>query len=413
VRTARVWRRVLGVEQSTIIERIEFDEDADVVIAHVRPTAKARDRCGRCGELGPRYDNGDGRRRWRAADLGSIKTFLEADASRVSCPEHGVTVIGVPWARHSSRFTRHFEDTTTWLAAQASGSAVAQLMRVTWRTVLTILMRVVAETAGGSDRLDGLRRIAIDEVAYRKGHRYLTVVVDHDTGRMVWAAKGRDKATLEAFFDALGPVRSKKIRLVSADAADWIATVVADRASNATLCMDPFHVVAWATRALDQVRRALVSELHRQGRPEDAKALKGTRWALLKNPQRLTGAQRTTLAEIKTANDPLFTGYLLKEQLRAVFAERGERGRLLLAGWLSWCASSGLPAFQKVATSVRDHLEAIHASLEHGLSNARAEANNTTLRMITRRAYGFHSPEPLIALGMLKRGGLCPPLPGR
>src|SRR5690606_25534048 len=149
---------------------------------------------------------------------------------RVACGEHGPTVAAVPWARHASRFTVAFEDTCAWLAARAPASTVAELLRVSWRAVTGIVERVVAEASGRVDRLDGLRRIGIDEVAYRKGHRYLTVVVDHDTGRLVWAGKGRDKATVSAFFDALGDERAARLTHVSCDAADWITTVVAQRA---------------------------------------------------------------------------------------------------------------------------------------------------------------------------------------
>ena len=127
------------------------------------------------------------------------------------------------------------------------------------------MTRVVARAAGRVDLLDGLTSIAIDEVAYRKGQRYLTVVVDNDTGRLVWAAKGHGKAVLGAFFDTLGPQRSAQLQLVSADGAGtadgWIATVVKDRAAQAVRCMDPFHTVAWATEALDEVRRATVRQL--------------------------------------------------------------------------------------------------------------------------------------------------------
>ncbi|MHB1739671.1 MAG: ISL3 family transposase [Actinomycetes bacterium] len=251
MRTARVWQRLLGVEQTTVIERIAFDEDAEVLVAHARPSAKQRSRCGVCLSVSPGYDAGVGRRRWPASDLGSVKASLEAEVPRAAGVEHGVTVAAVPWARYDSRFTRAFEDTTTWLAAQASGTAVAQLLRVTWRTLLAILTRVVAESAGGTDRLAGLRELAIDEVAYRKGHRYLLATWNQRVG--------------------------------------WITTVVADRAPHATPCMDPFHVVAWPTRALDEVRRSLVAELRRTGRTDEAKALKGTRWALLKNPHRRAG----------------------------------------------------------------------------------------------------------------------------
>jgi hypothetical protein len=116
-----------------------------------------------------------------------------------------------------------------WLALQCSKSAVTHLLRIAWRTVGSIITRVGAEIDASVDRLEGLRRIGIDEISYKRGHRYLTVVVDHDSGALVWAAPGRDKATLRRFFDALGEHRSGQITHVSADGADWIATVVAER----------------------------------------------------------------------------------------------------------------------------------------------------------------------------------------
>src|SRR5213078_4157530 len=132
-------------------------------------------------------------------------------------------------ARHGAGFTGAFEDTAAWLAVHTSRVAVAELLRVAWRTAGRMLTRVAEEAGANVDRLEGLRRIGIDEVSHRKGHRYLTVVVDHDTGRLVWAAPGHDEATLHRFFDALGPHRSGQLSLVSADAADWIAGAVAAR----------------------------------------------------------------------------------------------------------------------------------------------------------------------------------------
>jgi len=132
-------------------------------------------------------------------------------------------------ARHGAGFTRAFEDTAAWLAVHTSRVAVAELLRVAWRTVGRMLTRVAEEAGANVDRLEGLRRIGIDEVSHRKGHRYLTVVVDHDSGRLVWAAPGHDEATLHRFFDALGEHRSGQLSLVSADAADWIAGAVAAR----------------------------------------------------------------------------------------------------------------------------------------------------------------------------------------
>jgi transposase len=185
VRSARVWKRLLGVEH-TVVEQVVFDEDADAVVAMVRPTRSRRRRCVVCQRRCSGYDQGEGRRRWRGLDLGVVRVFLEADAPRVRCPAHGVMVAAVPWARHGAWFTRAFADTAAWLAVHTSRVAVAELLRVAWRTVGRIVTRVAEEADQGVDRLEGLRRIGIDEISHRKGHRYLTVVVDHDTGRLVW-----------------------------------------------------------------------------------------------------------------------------------------------------------------------------------------------------------------------------------
>jgi transposase len=238
-------------------------------------------------------------------------------------------------------------------------------------------------------------------------------VVDHDTGRLVWAAEGRNSETVDKFFDALGEQRAKQLTHVSADGAEWIHTPVRTRAPQAVLCLDPFHVVRWATDAVDTVRRGLWNTLRGKGHSEAASDIKGTRWAVLKNPEDLTGEQRTTLAAIAKTNNRLYRAYLLKEQLRAVFAARGTPGRVLLAGWLAWAARCRIPEFTKLAKTIRRYRPLIRNTLDHGLSNARSESTNTHLRVLTRRAYGFRSPEALITMAMLTRSGLCPALPGR
>lgn len=167
---------------------------------------------------------------------------------------HGPTVIAVPWARHGARFTTALEDTAAWLAARTSASAVTGLLRVVWRNVVAIVGRVVDAAAAGTDRLAGRRRIGIDEVAYRKGQRYLTLVVDHDTGRLVWAADGRDKATMNRFFDELGADRAAALTHVSAAAAGWIGDVVAERVPQAVYCLDPY--TWWRGSAMPSTRCA-------------------------------------------------------------------------------------------------------------------------------------------------------------
>ncbi len=287
---------------------------------------------------------------------------------------------------------------------------MAELLRTTWRGVTGIVERVVTEAAGRRDQLAGLRRIGIDEVAYRKGHRYLTVVVDHDTGRLVWAGKGRDQAVVRAFFDALGEQRAKQLTHVSTDAAEWITTVVAERAPQAVRCLDPFHLVAWATKALDDVRRGVWN------------VARGGTWISFSTRLSYMPARRGCAVAsmaciwwrcIQITNKPLYRAYLLKEQFREIFSVGGRAGKVLLAAWLRWAARCRIDAFVRLAKRIRHHLPGIHATLDSGLSNARIEANNTHLRVLTRQGYGYHSAEALIAMAMLRRGGLCPPLPGR
>jgi len=429
VQNATLWRALLGIEKA-VIEAIEFDEGEQLLVAHVRPRKRVRGRCGRCLRRAPGYDHGEGRRRWRALDLGTIKVVLEAESTRVKCPEHGPTVAAVPWARHAAGHTYAFDEQVAWLATQCSKSAITELMRIAWRTVGAIITRVWADVEAAHDRFANLSRIGIDEIAYKRGQRYLTVVVDHDSGRLVWAAPGREKATLGRFFDALGAERSAAITHVSADGADWISAVVADRCPNAVRCADPFHIVKWATEALDDVRRQAWNAARgrpggradrirwsrgrlRQDAAGDARALKHARYALWKNPENLTSRQQAKVAWIAKTDPRLHRAYLLKEGLRLVFQLGYDEAVEALEGWITWARRCRIPTFVDLQRRIVKHQASILAAIEHGLSNGRIESVNTKIRLITRVAFGFKSPDALIALAMLTLGGHRPTLPGR
>jgi transposase len=238
------------------------------------------------------------------------------------------------------------------------------------------------------------------------------VVVCHQTGRLVWASEGRDAKTVAAFFAALGAERTAQITHISCDMGSWIHTAVATHAPQAIVCVDPFHVVALASDALDQVRREVWNQARRAGDRDGARWLKGARWALWKNPEHLTTRQAAKLELIEQTNRPLYRAYLLKEQLRAVFHEPNpSRAARRLDVWIGWAATSDLEPFERCAETLNTFNEQIVATLRHGLTNARIEAVNTTLRLIVRRAYGFHSANAMIALVMLKLGGYRPVLP--
>lgn len=432
MQNARLWRGLLGLENA-VVEGVEFDEDEGVLVASVRPSKGKRNRCGQCPRRCPSYDAGSGRRRWRALDLGSVQVFVEADAPRVTCRDHGVVVASVPWARHDAGHTRAFDEQVAWLATKTSKTAVTELMRVAWRTVGSIIERVWADTEGLFDRFADLTRIGIDEISYKKGHKYLTVVVDHGSGRLVWAAPGRDTATLTAFFDALGEDRCALITHVSADGASWIANAVRGKCPNAILCADPFHIVKWATDALDTVRRQTWTAVRKQASANDAKrprgrprsdaparpdtanatGIKRCRYALLRNPDTLSCNQVTQLDWVVRTHPDLARAYYLKEGLRMIFKLPLDEATEALDKWISWARRSRIDAFVKLQRSIVKHRDAILASIEHGLSNGRIESMNTKIRLITRIAFGFASPDALIALAMLSLGGHRPALPGR
>jgi transposase len=396
----------------SVLESLVEEPDGSVV-AHVRPKRRQRQRCPFCGQRCPLYDQGEGRRWWRGLDLGTTCFYVEAAAPRVSCRQHGVVVARVPWARQGSRFVRAFEDQVAWLATQCSQKACSQLMRLDWKTVGRIISRVVDEAARSHDRLDGLERIGIDEISWRRGQRYLTLVIDHASGRLVWAAEGRSKKVVECFFELLGPERCAQITHVSSDGAEWILIPVEQQCPKATICLDPFHIVTWATNALDQVRKAIWNDARRSGRQVAAVHVKGSRWALLRNPEHLTANQAATLAQVAKLNSPLYRAYLLKEQLRMVFHVGYQEAVDLLERWIHWARRCRIGPFVKLARTITYYRADIEATLLHGVNNGRMESLNTKVRLIARRAFGFHSPQALIALSELTLGGLCPPLPGR
>lgn len=188
--------------QGAVVEGVVSDDRDEVFVVSVRPRARQRSRCGICRRRSVGYDPGRGRRRWRSLDAGTMRVYVEADAPRVTCRDHGVVVAAVPWAGHGAGHTYSFDAQVAWLATRTAKATLTCLMRVGWRTVGQIIARWWARESAGIDPFDGLARIGIDEISYKRGHRYLTIVVDHDRGTLVWAAVGRDSKTLQGFFTA-------------------------------------------------------------------------------------------------------------------------------------------------------------------------------------------------------------------
>ena len=399
MRTTTVLRVLLSL-QSVRVLGFEFEEEG--IVCDVAPP----NRVPRCSECGRRVRRGydKRRRRWRHLDLAGMKTTLRYEIRRVDCPRCGVKVEQVPWAAAGSNFTLPFEEHAAYLAQQCARTTVTKLMRVAWRTVGTIIRRVVhrhEEIAG--DRLDGLRLIGIDELSYRRHHKYVTVVVDHERGEIVWASEGKSAATLKRFFGDLGPERCSELEAVTIDLSAAYIKAVTEASPNARLIFDRFHVQRLAHDALDEVRREEV----REAVGEDKRALKRTRWALQKNPWNLVDFERGKLADLQKINGPIYRAYLLKEALLAVFDRRQINvARRMLEEWIHWARRSRLPAFVKLARTIAKHKQGILAYVQTRASNGRVEGLNGKARTITRRSYGFHSARALIAMLFLCCSGI-------
>lgn len=413
MRLTSVLRALLGLGRAVVLAGAELDEDGGRprLVVRLRARAGKKGRCGRCGTAASFYDRGGGQRRWRHVDVGFATCELLAEAPRVDCPDHGPTVAELPFARHDSWFTRAFEDLVVFDAIVSSKLAAARRHEVSWRAVDHMCERVAMEALGRVDLLAGLVAIAIDEVKYKKGQRYLTVVCDHFTGKVVWAAKGRSKETVAAFFDVLGAARAADLEFVTCDGAEWIRTVVAERAGGATVCLDTFHLVQWATTALDQVRRDEWNRLRRQGGAQAAKELKGVRFLLLRNWENLSSGQKGVLRDLERANRRLFRAWQLKEELRELLRLPLIAAQRALSEWLAFASRSRLEAFVRLARTIRTYRGSIEATVEWRLTNGIAESNNAAIGRLRSAARGFHSPERFVTMVMLDRAGIGPSLP--
>jgi len=404
VRVSTAFNRMLRLPGASVCA-VGFGAEGVIVTVRLR---RRRRVCSTCGQLGGSVH---GRRveRWRHLDLGASRCAIECELRRLMCRDCGVRLEAVPWARPSSSYTRDFEDLVAFLAQQMAKTPIARLVRIAWETVGRIVERVVSDQLD-ERRLEGLVAIGCDEISYRKGQRYLICVADHARGAIIWARPGRNAATLQAFFDELGE-RRRSIRAVSIDMSAGYENAVREGLPDAEVCFDPFHVVALAGRAVDEVRRAEWRE-HGKSKTKAGRWIKGVRWSLLKAPERLTDPQAAKLAEVQHANRSLYRAYLLKEELRALYHLDDPRtAPEHLGAWLAWASRSKLRPFVKLARTIRRYREGILAAVRLGLSNGRLEGLNSKVRLISHRSFGFHGPDPLIALIHLCAGGIVIDLP--
>ena len=437
-------KKLLNVKNAVVESHDFYTDKAGVQHLRIkaRPNKWHQCRCPYCGRKCPK----DGlsvkqHRLWRGLDFGSILVEIEGDTQRIHCPEHGRIVADVPWAYPGSRFTKDFDLTVGWLAVCLPRTAVSEYMRIDWKTVGRCVSRTLHEIEPERNvRLNGLVHIGIDETSFQKGHKYITVVLNHDTNTVVWAAPGHGKKVLEQFYRLLTPAQLASIKVVTGDGARWITDCVNEFTPDCERCVDPFHVVEWAMDALDEVRREVWREAYseakqirkgsrvRRGRPRSddaetqavgrakAKAdqIKGSAYALGKAHEKLTDKQRLRLEIIQKEDPRLYRAYLIKESLRLILKMRSvEEAAAELKRWLWWASHSRIPAMHDLYAKVKRHKEHILNTIRLGLSNARIEAANNKIKLIIRKAFGFRNIDNLLDMVYLVCSDLTIPLPNR
>jgi transposase len=418
VRVTTAFSRLLRLP-GVWVRKVRFEPDRVIVEVALR---RRRLICPECGySTRARKDTRPENSVWRHLDLGVWRLEVHCRRRRLWCPEHGARTEAVAFARPGAEFTRDFECLVAWLATRTDKSTIKRMLRIDWDTVGRIVKRVCDDELDPG-RLEDLFDIGIDEVSWKKQHNYLTLVADHARRQVVWGCEGKGQAAADQFFDELDPpgedppaqrgqsswepapaimvpfgpcptvaagagnpgawlepgveldpdlfARASRLRAVSMDMTGGYAKSVRRNAPQATVCIDPYHVVQLANQALDEVRRGYWNELRSLGDPDTAKRFKDARWSLLKKPEKLTDTQAATLARIKAAGGEVWRAYQLKEAVRGIF-EPGltlEDVTILIDRLLSRLARCRLAPFVKLGKTIRKHRDGILAAIELGIN---------------------------------------------
>jgi transposase len=407
VRAATAINRLLGF-RGTVVEDVRF-EGAAMVVSVRLTSGMLVCPCGRTSRA--RYDRA--RRRWRHLGFGRRAVWIEAEIRRVDCRGCGrVRTEWTPWARPRSRFTRDFEDMACWLVKRMSKTSVAKLLGTTWEKVDALVRDLVDEHLD-IDRLGGLSRIGVDEIAYRKGRKFLTVVADHDTGRVVFVGEGRNQHVFGEFLASLGEAGRARIEAVSMDMTAIYRKATTAHVPHAKICLDPFHVIKWASEALEVAYGTAREQGVKISVPglTPAQTWQRTRGAL-RQPAEKHDPQRAAIIEQLRRNHPrLYRAWQLKEDLRQLYRLPAAQADDHLRRWINRAKRSGINAFITLARRLRRHREGVLNAIHLDLSNSLIEGINAGIRLIQRRAHGYADLDNLIEMIHLCHGGITTPLP--
>lgn len=372
---------------------VEQPQGPPVIEVEIRARANGRATCSGCRRKRAGYDRLPARR-FEYVPLWGMAVFFVYGLRRVDCPECGVTAEEVPWCQGKQAHTRTYQWFLAQWARRLSWQETARVFRTSWQSVFQAVKHAVFWGVV-HDAWQNVRTLGVDEIAWRKGHSYLTMVYQLDEGRkrLLWVGRDREKQTLEQFFRILKPDRSENVEFVCSDMWKAYLEVIAARAQNAVHVLDRFHVMRLFSKAIDDVRRAEVKQMERDGYEP---VLKHSRWCLLKRPENRTKRQTVKLKELLQYNLQSVKAHLQREDFQRFWDYTSPvwAGKFL-DEWCRRVLRTRLEPMKKVARTVRDHRDLIlnWFKADGKLSAGIVEGFNNKAKLTMRKAYGYKSPE--------------------
>jgi len=383
-----LYRQILGIPAPWFVARVELNLERGEVHVYLDHQEMASWKCAAC-ETGCRLYDRQPERQWRHLDRCQYQTILHAKPPRTECREHGIRVTRLPWAEPSSRFTALFERLAIdWLHA-ASQKAVAERLGLSWDEIHGIMERAV-ERGLGRRKAEPVPRLGVDEKAFRKGHKYFTLVNDLTAHRVLYIAEDRRQESLDGFWETLTEEQRAGIEAVAMDMWDPYVNSVRTNleGGEGKIVFDKFHIAKHLGDAVDKIRRRENRTLKAAG--DDR--LTGTRYDWLRNPTAMETKDRKEFDELRKSGLKTARAWLLKETAMAFFDYRYERpARKHFRWWHSWAVRSRLAPMIGVARMLKRRFDNIVTYLKHRLTNAASESINAKIQWVKYTARGFRN----------------------
>jgi transposase len=398
-----LYRRILGIEAPWQVGRVELklkEGEVHVYLTHANNLEWA---CAECGALGPLYDH-QPERQWRHLDTCQYRTILHAAPPRRQCREHGVRVVKLPWAEANSRFTALMEALAIEWLKHASQKAVAEQLQLSWDEIHGIMERAV-ERGLARRQAEEIPQLGVDEKAFRKGHKYLTLVNDLTRLRVLYVAEDREQSSLDGFWPTITAEQRASIQAVAMDMWDPYVASVREHLTEAgkKIVFDKFHIAKHLGEAVDRVRR----REHKVLKAEGDERLTGTKYDWLRNPAAMNGEQKQEFVELRQSELKTARAWALKETAMALYNYVYEKpARKHFHWWYNWAVRSRLQPIKEVASMLKRRFENIITYLQHQITNAASESLNAKIQWVKYTARGFRNKQNFIHAIYFHCGGL-------